>query len=76
MIPEDAVKAHQEIKARRMFPVHWGTFNLAYHAWDEPIKRPLQAAREAHIELVTPRIGEWVDSSKPFHSENWWEQVK
>ncbi|MBU2646009.1 MBL fold metallo-hydrolase [bacterium] len=30
MIPEDAVKAHQEIKARQMFPVHWGTFNLVF----------------------------------------------
>ena len=36
MDPKDAVQAHIEVQAKRMFPVHWGTFNLAYHAWDEP----------------------------------------
>ena len=27
MSPEDAVRAHREVRARRMFPVYWGTFN-------------------------------------------------
>jgi len=76
MDPQHAVRAHLEIRARRMFPVHWGTFNLAYHDWDEPIKLTLAAARKAQIDLVTPRIGEIVINQKAFHSENWWEQIK
>lgn len=76
MDPEHAVQAHKEVRAKRMFPVHWGTFNLAYHDWDEPIKRTLQAARVTEIDLVTPRVGEFVFADRAFHSENWWEQVQ
>ena len=59
-----------------MFPVHWGTFNLAYHNWDEPIKLALEAANKAQIDLVTPRIGELVFNKKAFYSESWWEQIR
>ena len=73
MDPEEAVKAHVAVKARRMLPVHWATFNLAFHAWDEPIKRALAAGRERSIDLVTPRIGEVVAAGAAFASVNWWE---
>jgi hypothetical protein len=43
-----------------MLPVHWGTFKLAFHAWDEPIKRAIAAGHEHRIDLVTPRVGEVV----------------
>ena len=76
MDPEHAVQAHIEVRAKRMFPVHWGTFNLAYHDWDEPIKRTLAAANKAQIDLVTPRAGEFVFDKKAFHSKSWWEQLK
>jgi L-ascorbate metabolism protein UlaG (beta-lactamase superfamily) len=72
MDPEEAVKAHMAVKARRMLPVHWATFNLAFHAWDEPIKRALAAGRQRSIDLVTPRIGEVV-AAAAFASVNWWE---
>jgi L-ascorbate metabolism protein UlaG (beta-lactamase superfamily) len=73
MDPEEAVKAHVAVKAQRMLPVHWATFNLAFHAWDEPIKRALAAGRQQGIELVTPRIGEAVAAGTAFTSVNWWE---
>lgn len=76
MSPEDAVRAHLDVRARRLFPVHWGTFNLAFHAWDEPIKRTLAAARESQAEVLTPRIGEIVDADRPFRSSAWWESVR
>lgn len=76
MNPENAIKAHLSIKAHRMLPVHWGTFNLAFHDWDGPIKRAVRAAEEQNVDLVTPRIGEVVIVGKPFHSRRWWEQVR
>ncbi len=76
MSPEDAVRAHGELRARRLFPVHWGTFNLAFHAWDEPIKRTLAAARTSQAEVLTPRIGEIVDADRPFPPNPWWEGVR
>ena len=76
MDPEEAVKAHVAVKARRMLPVHWATFNLAFHAWDEPIKRALAAGRQQGIDLVTPRIGEVVAAGSAFTSVNWWEACR
>ncbi|HEU5294662.1 MAG TPA: MBL fold metallo-hydrolase, partial [Burkholderiaceae bacterium] len=76
MSAEDAVRAARDVNARRMFPVHWGTFNLAFHAWDEPIKRTLAAARAAGVDVVTPRLGEIVDADAPFTSTAWWESVR
>jgi L-ascorbate metabolism protein UlaG (beta-lactamase superfamily) len=76
MSAEDAVRAHRDVRARRLFPVHWGTFNLAFHTWDEPIRRALAAARAAKLDIATPRPGEFVDADAPFASVPWWENVR
>src|SRR5262245_57507938 len=76
MSPEDAVRAHRDVRARRLFPVHWGTFNLAFHNWDEPIKRTLAAAQASKLDVVTPRIGEIVEADREFVSTAWWESVR
>jgi len=76
MSVEDAVRAHREVRARRLFPVHWGTFNLAFHDWDEPIRRAVQAANASGVELLTPRLGEIVDADKALPLQAWWEAVR
>ena len=75
MNPEDAVEAHLAVRARRMFPVSWATFNIAFHDWDEPIRRAVQAAKENNVDLVSPRVGDVVVAGKPFSSYPWWEEV-
>lgn len=76
MSAEDAVRAARDVRARRLFPEHWGTFNLAFHAWDEPIRRTLAAARALGVDVVTPRVGEMVDADAAFASSAWWEAVR
>jgi L-ascorbate metabolism protein UlaG (beta-lactamase superfamily) len=76
MDPEEGVDAHIAVRARRMLPVHWGTFNIAFHDWDEPIKRAVKAADEKDVDLVTPRVGEAVISGEPFRSQRWWEDAR
>lgn len=76
MSAEEAVQASVDVRAKRMFPVHWGTFNLAFHDWDEPVKHALTAARAQKVDLITPRIGEMVDAHQPFQSTAWWEAVR
>jgi L-ascorbate metabolism protein UlaG (beta-lactamase superfamily) len=76
MDPEHAIEAHLALRARRMLPVHWGTFNIAFHDWDEPIIRAVRAAHEKNVDLVTPRVGEDVIAGKPFDSYRWWEEVR
>ena len=72
MDPESAVRAQRDLGAKTMLPVHWATFNLAYHAWEEPILRTLAAAGTAGVTVITPRIGEKVDADLPFVSQAWY----
>ncbi len=76
MDPEDAIKGHLAVGARRLLPVHWGTFNIALHDWDEPIKRAIRAAKENEVDMVTPRVGEVVIAGEAFSSHSWWEKVR
>jgi L-ascorbate metabolism protein UlaG (beta-lactamase superfamily) len=76
MSPEDAVRVHLEIKGKQMLPVHWGTFNMGIHAWDEPIRRTVLAAKAQGVDLLTPRIGELVTVGEPIVSTRWWEAVE
>ena len=76
MTPEEAVQGFVEVRGGRLFPVHWGTFNLAFHAWDEPIRRAVAAAGALQVDIVTPRVGESVVAGEAFASSAWWEAVK
>lgn len=75
MPPEESVQVHMDLGGKVMLPVHWATFNLARHRWDEPIHRTIAAATKAGIELITPRIGEAASADGSFSSTAWWEQV-
>ena len=44
MDPEEAVRAHGDLGGRVLLPIHWATFNLAFHRWAEPVQRLLAAA--------------------------------
>ncbi len=44
--PENALETHQRVKAKTFMPVHWGTFSLALHAWDQPITTLLELEPE------------------------------
>ena len=44
--PENALKAFQMLGGGTLLPVHWGTFNLALHAWDEPAETLVELAAE------------------------------
>lgn len=37
MDPPDALRAFEDLRARQMVPIHWGTFRLSYEPIDEPI---------------------------------------
>ncbi|MGD0445733.1 MAG: MBL fold metallo-hydrolase [Edaphobacter sp.] len=40
-----------------MMPIHWGLFDLALHAWRQPIERLLELAGEKKIKLWAPEPG-------------------
>jgi L-ascorbate metabolism protein UlaG (beta-lactamase superfamily) len=68
--PEQAVKVHQLVRGKVLLPVHWATFNLAYHDWWEPGDRIVAAAEG--ITLTTPRPGEVVDVARELPNTRWW----
>ena len=73
MMPEETVQAAVDLKARLLLPVHWGKFTLALHAWDEPIKRILDKAKELKMKVLTPKIGQPLVLEDGFKTENWWD---
>ena len=66
------MRAHRDLGARLLLPVHWATFDLSYHPWEEPIVRTLKAAAANGTQVVTPRIGEAVDASRTFVNTDWY----
>ncbi len=53
--PEEAVRAAQDLGARRMAPMHWATFVLSA----EPVLEPLTRVREAWDKAGLPRENLW-----------------
>jgi len=76
--PENALKAHALLGGGPFLPVHWGTFSLALHPWDQPAEVLLAQAPQLGVQLVMPRLGEPVE---PAHTEGaesvtpWWRGV-
>jgi L-ascorbate metabolism protein UlaG (beta-lactamase superfamily) len=71
--PANALKAHELLGGGAFLPVHWGTFSLAMHAWDDPAETLLSLG--ADTQLMMPRLGEAVE---PAHAERvtpWWRAV-
>lgn len=74
LLPEETIQAFFDLRAKRLFPVHWGMFNLALHAWYEPIVRTNQAAKQNKIPLISPELGEIVEVNDHYENKAWWEE--
>jgi len=70
--PENALQALALLGGGSFLPVHWGTFNLAIHAWDEPAETLLELAPAHGAHLVMPRLGEPVEPSRAVRVTPWW----
>jgi len=73
--PENALKAHALLGGGAFLPVHWGTFSLAIHAWDEPAETLLARAPALGVQLVMPRLGEAVEPAHADGVSPWWREV-
>src|SRR3712207_9533918 len=75
MDPEEAMRAHGDLGGTVLLPIHWATFNLAFHRWAEPVQRLLAAAERTGAQVVVPRPGARVDVLAPPAPEDWWTAV-
>lgn len=72
--PEQAIDAHITLKGGVFVPVHWGTFNLALHAWTEPPERLIVASEKAGVTMVIPEPGQSFDPREPPKVVRWWPE--
>ena len=52
--PDNALEALALLGGGTFLPVHWGTFNLAMHAWDEPAETLLELGPEGRRAIRCP----------------------
>jgi len=74
--PENAVEAWKLLGSGAFLPVHWGTFSLAMHAWDEPAESLFELAPKQDVPLVMPRLGEPVEPAHARKLKPWWRAVE
>ncbi|MFC1786877.1 MBL fold metallo-hydrolase [Halobacteriota archaeon] len=48
--PEDAIQAMALLKAKKMIPMHWGTFGLSFEPITEPPERLAKITKECNLE--------------------------
>lgn len=70
-----ALAAYAMLGSGAFLPIHWGTFNLAMHPWDEPAETVFRRAPSLGVSLVTPRLGEPVEPSRAETPQAWWRSV-
>ena len=73
--PVGALEAFERLGAKRLFPIHWGTFQLAMHAWSEPAETLTTEAATRNVPLLTPRIGEPIEPATDPASVPWWRAL-
>ncbi|MGC3003438.1 MBL fold metallo-hydrolase [Streptomyces sp. G35A] len=79
MTPAQGVQAHLDLQGGTaggvLLPIHWGTFNLAPHAWAEPGEWMKDAAEEVGQAVAFPRPGEPFEPAGELPVEAWWRAV-
>ena len=70
--PVNALEAHRLLGGGAFLPVHWGTFSLALHAWDEPAETLLAQGPSRGVQLLMPRLGEPVEPAHGPAALPWW----
>jgi L-ascorbate metabolism protein UlaG (beta-lactamase superfamily) len=72
MLPEQTVQAFHDLGGKWLVPIHNGTFDLAMHAWNDPMGRVTRLASERAVPVSTPEIGERVGLFSPDTGRAWW----
>ncbi|MET9875134.1 MBL fold metallo-hydrolase [Actinacidiphila glaucinigra] len=75
MTPEEGVRAHQDLRGAIMLPIHWGTFNLAPHPWEEPAEGTVTAALAVGARVAVPRPGEPFEPAAGLPLDPWWRAI-
>lgn len=75
MTPEEGLRTHLDLGGGTLLPIHWGTFNLAPHPWDEPAERTLTAANAAGVPVAVPPPGKPFEPAGDLPADPWWRPI-
>ena len=70
--PENALEALALLGGGVFLPIHWGTFSLAMHAWDQPPEVLFERGPKVGARLLMPRLGQPVEPEQSLRLEPWW----
>jgi L-ascorbate metabolism protein UlaG (beta-lactamase superfamily) len=73
--PDNALQALKLLGGGSFLPVHWGTFDLAIHDWDQPAERLVEIAASLGTHLLMPMIGAPIEPSRVEGVETWWRTI-
>jgi L-ascorbate metabolism protein UlaG (beta-lactamase superfamily) len=85
--PAEAVQCHLDVQAAAdgdvaggvLLPIHWATFDLAFHRWAAPADWVREEAAERGVAVALPRPGERfeIDGASPgdLPTDDWWTAV-
>jgi len=72
--PDEAIRVHRDLGGVGgggvLLPIHWATFDLAFHEWSDPVEWLLQDAEAGTIALPAP--GRRVHPADGLPVEPWW----
>ncbi len=77
--PDGAARAFEAMGGNEgaglFLPIHWGLFNLAVHAWRQPIERLLEIAPVKGLDLLLPKPGEPTEvAPQQARLSGWWTE--
>lgn len=74
MNPAEAVQTHRDVSGALLLPIHWATFDLAFHSWSAPVEWLVEEAGQHSVDLALPRPGERFGAvGAP--TAAWWREV-
>ncbi|PRQ07983.1 MBL fold metallo-hydrolase [Enhygromyxa salina] len=73
--PDNAVEALAMLGGGCFLPVHWGTFDLGLHPWDEPAERLIELAPSRDLRLLMPKLGAAVEPARAEQVDPWWREI-
>jgi L-ascorbate metabolism protein UlaG (beta-lactamase superfamily) len=80
--PENALVAQRMLGGGALLPVHWATFDLGLHPWDEPAEVLVREGEKQGARLVMPRVGSAIEPSRIDsiaridRIDAWWRALK
>lgn len=73
--PENALSAFELLGGGTLLPVHWGTFDLGLHPWNEPAETLLRLAETRGARVLTPLLGRPFVPARVEGPTPWWRAV-